>query len=83
MSAKVKMYGLSGCNHCRHCKEFLESKHVDFDCVFVDLLSGEEREQAIMEVRKLNPEISFPTLIIGDQIIVGFDEEAIERALKE
>ncbi len=33
------------------------------------------------EVRKLNPDCSFPTICIGDTIIVGFNEEKLRKAL--
>jgi len=33
-------------------------------------------------VRKLNPQCSFPTIIIGDKVIVGFQEDQIREALE-
>jgi glutaredoxin len=47
----------------------------------VDLLTGEERTAIIEDVRKLNPKCSFPTIIIGDKVIVGFNEKAIREVL--
>jgi len=32
-------------------------------------------------VRKLNPRCSFPTIIIGDKVIVGHKEDEIKEAL--
>jgi glutaredoxin len=54
---------------------------VVFDAIDVDLLEGEERVAIIEEVKKLNPSCSFPTLQIGDQVIVGFKENEIKEAL--
>ena len=54
---------------------------VVYFCTDVDLLAGEERQRAIDEVRKINPSCSFPTILIGDKVIVGFDESAIREAL--
>jgi hypothetical protein len=34
------------------------------------------------EVRKLNPDCSFPTICINDTVIVGFNEEKLKKALK-
>jgi glutaredoxin len=45
-------------------------------------LSGDERQLAIDEVMKYNPHRSFPTIIIGDRIIIGFNEKAIREALE-
>lgn len=47
----------------------------------MDLLEGERREEIINEVRKYNPDLSFPTILIGDKVIVGFKEKEIEEAL--
>ena len=33
------------------------------------------------EVRKFNPSCSFPTIVIGDKIIVGHKEDEIKAAL--
>ena len=77
----VRMYTLSTCHHCKAAKKFLTGCGVAFDFTDVDLLSGAEREAMIAEVRKLNPECSFPTIIVGDQVIVGNDEAKIRKAL--
>jgi len=52
-----------------------------YEFVDVDLLSGEERTAILEDVRKFNPECSFPTIIIGDKVIVGFQENEIRLAL--
>ncbi len=78
---KVKLYTLSTCSHCKATKKFLGDCNVRYDFVDVDLLEGEEREAILEDVRKLNPQCSFPTIIIGDTVIVGFKEEKIREAL--
>jgi glutaredoxin len=77
----VKMYTLSTCSHCKNTKKFLNDCNVVFDAIDVDLLEGEERVAIIEEVKKLNPNCSFPTIKIGDQVIVGFKEIEIKEAL--
>lgn len=79
----IKLYALSTCIHCRNAKEFLNECGVNYDCVEVDKLEKEERNAILEEVKKLNPNCSFPTLIIGDKVIVGFRKEEIQEALKE
>jgi glutaredoxin-like protein NrdH len=54
---------------------------VQYDFVDVDLLEGDERKAIIEDIKKLNPRCSFPTLIIGDEVIVGFKEKKIKEAL--
>ena len=77
----VKMYTLSTCHHCKATKKFLTECGVAFEFTDVDLLSGAEREAILAEVRRFNPECSFPTILIGDEVIVGHNEEKIRKAL--
>lgn len=81
MQQPVKMYTLSTCSHCKATKRFMNDCNVKYEFTDVDLLSGEEKAAVIADVRKLNPQCSFPTIIIGDKVIVGFDETAIKEAL--
>jgi hypothetical protein len=32
-------------------------------------------------IRRINPSVSFPTLVVGERTIVGFKKEEIEAAL--
>lgn len=77
----VKMYTLSTCHHCKAAKKFLSGCGIAFEFTDVDLLTGAEREAILAEVRRYNPECSFPTIIVGDQVIVGNDESKIRKAL--
>jgi len=81
MEKKVKIYTLSTCSHCKATKKFLDECQVKYDFTDVDLLEGEERMAILDDVRKLNPKFSFPTIKIGDKVIVGFKEEEIKEAL--
>ena len=45
------------------------------------MLNGEEREIILEEVKKLNRDCTFPTIVIGDKVIVGFKEKEINEAL--
>jgi len=77
----VKIYSLSTCSHCKSTKKFLSDCTVLYDFVDVDLLEGEEREAILEDVKKFNPKCSFPTIIIGVKVIVGFKENEIREAL--
>ena len=81
MATKVKIYTLSTCSHCKAAKKFLNDNNVVFDATDVDLLQGTDRENALNEVVQYNPQRSFPTIIIGDKIIIGFKEIEIKEAL--
>ncbi len=77
----VKLYSLSTCSHCKSTKKLLNECTVQYEFVDVDLLEGDERKQILEDVRKFNPKCSFPTIIIGDKVIVGFREQEIKEAL--
>lgn len=81
MAAKVKMYTLSTCSHCKATKKFMQDNKIKFDFIDVDLLQGEERQNILEEVMRYNPSRSFPTILIGDRIIIGFKEDDIREAL--
>ena len=81
MATKVKIYTLSTCSHCKAAKKFLNENNVVFDATDVDLLQGTDRENVLNEVVQYNPQRSFPTIIIGDKIIIGFKEIDIKEAL--
>ncbi len=82
MSKSVKVYALSTCIHCKHCKEYLDGKGQDYECVYVDKLTGEERKKAIEEIKKVNPTLSFPTVLVENKVIIGFDKEELQKALE-
>ena len=82
MSEKqIKLYSLSTCSHGKSTKKLLNDCTVLYEFVDVDLLEGEERQAILEDVRKFNPKCSFPTIIIGEKVIVGFKEEEIKEAL--
>jgi len=47
----------------------------------VDKLEGDERKAIIEDVKKFNPRCSFPTIIIGETVVVGYKEKEIKEAL--
>jgi glutaredoxin len=78
----VKLFALSTCSHCRNCKEFLDKMGVEYECVHVDELTGQERKDVVEEVRKLNPSVSFPTVMVGDKVVVGFKKDELTQLLE-
>ena len=77
----VRIYTLSTCSHCKATKKFLSDCDVTYDFVDVDLLEGDERRAILEDVKKLNPRCSFPTIKIGEKVIVGYKENEIKEAL--
>lgn len=80
----IMIYTLSTCVWCKKTKSLLQDMGVTYSYVDVDLLVGEDREQALQEMKKHNPSGGFPTMVIdGEECIVGFDQEKIKDALED
>ncbi len=77
----VKLFALSTCSHCKNTRKLLDDNKVHYDCVEVDLCPLDKSDEVIAEVRKYNPSLSFPTLVVGDKVIVGFKEHEIRELL--
>lgn len=78
----VMLYALSTCVWCKMTKKLLTELGVAYDYAFVDLLQGTEQDEAIREVKIVNPSGSFPTLVVDGRAIVGYQEAKIREALK-
>lgn len=78
---QIRLFALSTCIWCKKTKELLSSMGVAFDFIYVDLLKGAERAEAVAMVKKYNPSTSFPTLLIGERCIVGLREKEIREAI--
>lgn len=77
----VRIYSLSTCSHCKSVKKLLSECEVRYEFTDVDQLQGEERKAILEDVKKFNPKCSFPTIIIGDTVVVGYREKEIKTAL--
>jgi glutaredoxin-like protein NrdH len=78
----VTFYGLSTCIWCRKTRNFLEEQGITFDFVYVDLIHGQELEEVKEQVRRWNPSVSFPTIVIDDeQSVVGFKPDKLKEVL--
>ena len=83
MAPKITVYSLSTCHHCTAAKEYLDSVEIAYDCIYVDRLYAEERNEIMAHLRTLNPSMSFPTIVIDEQVIAGFRREEVEAALNQ
>jgi glutaredoxin-like protein NrdH len=77
----VKMYTLSTCSHCRAAKKFMADNGIKHEFTDVDLLTGADRTTVVEEMKKVNPRLTFPTILIGEKVIIGNREDEIKEAL--
>ena len=81
MSSKIiTLYALSTCPVCRKTVGLLNDIGLEYEKVDVDLLDSGEQWLVTKEVKKYNPENTYPTLVVS-KVIVGYNEDQIRRAL--
>ncbi len=81
MEKIVKIYALSKCPHCNCTKKLLLECGVKFESTDLDKIPKESVAAIMEEIRTLTERYSFPTIVIGDKVIVGYDEKQIREAL--
>ena len=78
METKVKIYTTPSCHYCQQAKEFLTAKGVVFETFDV----SKDRE-ALKEMKTITGGArSVPVIAVGEAVILGFDQEAIEKAIE-
>lgn len=77
---KVRLYSLSTCPTCKRVKKFLDEHNIKYEFTEVDLLDSGEQWLTSKEVKRYNPAVTYPTLVI-EEVVLGLDEEAIKNAL--
>ena len=79
---RILVYALSTCMWCRMAKNLLKDLGVGYEYVDVDLLPVEEKDAVKKEIRKWNPDGSYPTIVINDtDCVSGFDETEIKEKI--
>lgn len=77
-SHKVKVYSTTWCGFCKMAKEYLKSRKVEFEDVNV-----EQDQLAGMYIMQKSGQAGVPVIEIGDEVILGFDRERIDGALRQ
>ena len=75
---KVKVYSTTWCGFCKMAKEYLAGKKVTFEDINVenDMAAG-------MYIMQKTGQAGVPVIEIGDEVILGFDRERIDGALRQ
>ena len=80
---RIVLYSLSTCMWCRMAKNLLHDLGIAYEYIDVDSLSPEEKVEIKKEIKKWNPDGSYPTIIINDkECVSGFDEAEIREKIK-
>ena len=79
--ATIFIFTLSTCPACKKTKNLLTENKVEFDHIDVDLLEGKRQEDELARLKKYNPNITFPTVIIDEAVIIGYDPDELKQKL--
>lgn len=80
---KIILYSLSTCMWCRMAKNLLKDLGVGYEYIDVDTLAAEEKDAVKKEIKKWNPDGSYPTMVInGTESVSGFDETEIKEKIR-
>ena len=76
MVKKVKMYSTPTCGYCNMAKDFFDEQGVAVE-VF-DVSVDEKRRQ---ELINKSGQMGVPVIEIGDELVIGFNQDRIEELL--
>ena len=73
----VTMYSTPSCHFCHAAKDFFTANHVPFSDY--NVASDLPRRQ---EMIQKSGQMGVPVISVGDEIVIGFDEERLRELLK-
>jgi glutaredoxin-like YruB-family protein len=75
-SSAVVIYSTPVCHFCQTAKEFFKDNNVDY--IEHDVASDAEQRQAMID---LTGQMGVPVIQIGQDIVIGFDEDKVKELL--
>jgi glutaredoxin len=73
---RVVLYSQPRCGNCVRAKQFLSSQQIPFDEKDV----AHDRE-ALLELVEVHKSQITPTILVGDQVLIGYDRNKLAAAL--
>lgn len=74
---KVKLFSSSCCASCKGAAQFFRDRGIE--CEEIDVLSD---PQAMDEMIRISGAVTTPVIIIGNEVIIGWDRNKVEKALQ-
>jgi len=73
---KIKVYSTPTCPYCKLVKDFLKEKSIAFADIDVAADTASANEMV-----KLSGQMGVPVVLIDEQVVVGWNKNALEEAL--
>ena len=77
VAKKVTIYSTPTCPYCKRAKDYLTQKGIPF----TDYNVAEDREKAKEMIQK-SKQMGVPVIVVGDDVIVGFNQAKLDSLLK-
>jgi glutaredoxin 3 len=78
MERKVKIFTSPTCGYCAQAKEYFTERGIAFEAIDVT-----KDAEALKEMKRISGGArSVPVIAVDDEVIIGFDRGAVEKALK-
>lgn len=74
---KITIYSTPTCHYCSDVKDFLLDKGLEFE-----VLDVSKDLKARKDMMDRSGQLGVPVTIIEDEIVVGFNKEALNKAIK-
>jgi ferredoxin-thioredoxin reductase catalytic subunit/glutaredoxin len=75
------LYTLSTCGYCEVTKKMLDDLDIEYRAVVVDLLPEDKKNAAVQKITRVNPRVTFPTIIYGNKAVSGMRLQEIKEML--
>lgn len=75
---KAVVYSTPTCPYCKKAKDYLSQKGIDY----VDHNVAMDRDKA-QEMIKKSGQMGVPVIVIGDEVVVGFNQAKLDELLAE
>ena len=73
---EIKVYSTPTCPYCKMVKEFLSSKSVEYQDIDVSV-----SQESLDEMISVSGQMGVPVVVIGDEVIRGFNKDKIESLI--
>lgn len=77
MNKTVTIYSTPVCHFCQTAKEYFSEKNIEY--TEIDVSTDQEKRQEMIE---MTGQMGVPVIRIGDDVVVGFDEDKVAELLK-
>lgn len=76
MEKEVTIYSTPVCHFCQAAKEYFKENSVDY--TEFDVASDADKRQEMIE---MTGQMGVPVIRIGDDVVIGFDEDKVKELL--